>query len=553
MAQQFLQAHRLYLTPLSPLHLGTGEDYQPTEYVMADGMMYVFDPAQAVLSGAQYNELMSAAQRGVFIEIQKYFKKYATTFQDCAYKAVGVSRALEKEYAAKLGETVQREGKGKNVHNQLTIECTAVNPHTHQPYIPGSAFKGSVRTALLDALSRLNPLPRAPSGRDAARYENETLGRFATDIMRLLKAADFMPAGSVSTQIQYAVNHKKRAVMKDGQLQMPRGVTGRRETIQHGQYRSFQADCAVQHLLLAHRPFIKDPEKKLPKENLRPLDLQQLAVAVNAYHLPRWETENRILEERSLVNPQWLAHTRKLLALLKPLLDQGSIMLMRLGKNGGAESKTLSNLAQIKIMQGKGQQPSFESATKTVWLAAESERETHGLLPFGWVLVEIDPQGDNAALKQWCADNSSHLTDTAALNAALAQRRQQAAERKQAQQQEQQRLAQEQQAAEEAARQQAAEQAAALAAMSPAERLIAQWQQALADFVFDSRNQQASSEFYQAFCQALQQAAQDFDADSQKNIAEAFAWGKISKQQPGLFAGKREKELKALLRQLRGE
>ena len=53
MAAPFLQRHHLYLTPLSPLHLGTGEDYQPTEYVISDGILYVFDPAQAILSEAQ--------------------------------------------------------------------------------------------------------------------------------------------------------------------------------------------------------------------------------------------------------------------------------------------------------------------------------------------------------------------------------------------------------------------------------------------------------------------------------------------------------------------
>ena len=476
MAQHFLQSHRLYLTPLSPLHLGTGEDYQPTEYVMADGMMYVFDPAQAVLSKAQYDELMDVARGGQLRNIQSYFKNHAATFQDCAYKIIGVSEALLGEYASKLGDSA--------TYNALTIERTAVNPHTHQPYIPGSTFKGSVRTALLDDLVRKKKPYKVLSSRkpkfdehdkqSIADFEKERLGSFATDIMRLLKAADFMPAGSVSSQIQYAVNHKKRVIIKDGQLQMPKGVTGRRETIQHGQYRSFQADCAVQHLLLAHRPNIKDPKKQLPQENLRPLDLQQLAVAVNAYHLPRWEKENQILEQRNLVDSQWLEHTRTLLDALKPQLNQGKIMLMRLGKNGGAESKTLTGLAQIKIMQGKGKPPTFEPTTKTVWLAAQSDKEKHDMLPFGWVLVEIDPQGDNAALQQWCADNSSHLTDTAALNADLAQRRQQAAERKQAQQQEQQRLAQEQQAAEEAAQRQAAAEAAALAAMSPTERLIAQ-------------------------------------------------------------------------------
>ena len=30
----FLNRHTLHLTPLSPIHLGTGEDYEPTNYII---------------------------------------------------------------------------------------------------------------------------------------------------------------------------------------------------------------------------------------------------------------------------------------------------------------------------------------------------------------------------------------------------------------------------------------------------------------------------------------------------------------------------------------
>ena len=545
MAEHFLQSHQLYLTPLSPLHLGTGEDYQPTEYTIEDGMMYVFDPSQAVLKPAQYEELMRVARSGKILAIQQYFKKHVVTFKECAYKVVGVSTALESEYKGKLGKIVQNEGNGKNVVNQLTIECTAVNPCSHQAYIPGSAFKGGVRTALLDSLTRKNLPEQKPNARQAIHHENQYLGAFASDVMRLLKTADFMPTNKVFTQIQYAVNHKKDKIIINGQVQMPKGVTRRCEAIQHGQYRSFQASCTMQHLLLVHQPDIKHPESKLPKENL--LNINELAKAVNEYHQARWKKENQILEERNLVCPNWLKQTRQLLDNLKPQLDKGQIILMRLGKNGGAESKTLTNLAQIKIMQGKGNGATFESTTKTVWLAAQSERETHGLLPFGWVLVEINPDEENAKLKQWC-ESYTHLKNVEKANEQLEEQRLKLAQRKQ----EQQRWEQEQEAAEEAKKRADAEQAAILATMSPNERLIVIWQQKLKDFVFDSRNQQASNDFFQQFSQALLQA-QEWGAEIQKNIAETFAWSKISKLQPSLFAGKREKEIKALLRQLRGE
>lgn len=563
MTRPFLQQHTLHLTPLSPLHLGTGEDYEPTGYVISDGMMYVFDPSQALLNPTQYTELMTAAQGSNILDLQKFFKKHADTFKNCAYKAIGVNSAFENEYKNKLGKAVQNEGRGRKVANLLEIQCTATNPTTHQPYIPGSAFKGCVRTAVLDTFTKDNPpasmlvAKSSKSHRELSINDHETqqLGSFASDIMRLLKAADFMPSEQVSTQIQYAVNKKKRKVPgPNGREAEPKGITTRRESIQHGQYRAFRTTLSLQTLILDHNPAIKDREKSIPRA--QGLELRQIVQAVNQYHLPRLFprlcNKNRILDEHRLINPAWLQDTEHLLRQLKPQLDSGQIMLMRLGKNGGAESKTLTNHAQIKIMQGSNQKPTFEAQTKTVWLAADSENATHGMLPFGWVLVEINATGDNPALQDWCSKHSSHLTDIRAINTKLAEYRLQNEARKREAQEQAAREAAEKMAAAQAA--QAAEhaRAAELAAMTPAERLISEQLEALDTFTYDARNQQASTTLYQAFVAALTQA-QSFSTDEQKHVAESLTWKIISSKQPQLFSGKREKEIKALLRLLRGE
>ena len=77
----FLHRHTLHLTPLSPLHLGTGEDYEPTNYVIADGLLYAFDPSQATLTSAQRNELLQAAQSGNMQTIQKFFARHPEPFK----------------------------------------------------------------------------------------------------------------------------------------------------------------------------------------------------------------------------------------------------------------------------------------------------------------------------------------------------------------------------------------------------------------------------------------------------------------------------------------
>ena len=43
-----LQHWQLAITPLSPVHLGTGQDYEPTGYVIDDGALFEFDGIAAL-------------------------------------------------------------------------------------------------------------------------------------------------------------------------------------------------------------------------------------------------------------------------------------------------------------------------------------------------------------------------------------------------------------------------------------------------------------------------------------------------------------------------
>ena len=43
-----LQAYRVHLTPLSPVHVGCGQSFEPTNYVIDDGWLHAFDTAAAL-------------------------------------------------------------------------------------------------------------------------------------------------------------------------------------------------------------------------------------------------------------------------------------------------------------------------------------------------------------------------------------------------------------------------------------------------------------------------------------------------------------------------
>lgn len=421
----FLHNVRLALTPLSPIHIGCGEDFEPTNYVIDDGILHGFDPAQAALPENLGKRLGELGDKADLLGIQRFFREHAAHFTPHADTLIPVARGLAADYQKQVGQVANRESNGNRVFNQLFIERAS---HTNgQPYIPGSSFKGVLRTGWLDKINNGQRVTDADERRNGSKLEKRLLqGDFATSPLRLLKPSDLMPTSDIARQVYYAVNLKKDRVVDKttGQERIPRGVVTRKECIQPGQYRAFTGSLTLQDLG-AH-----DDARLTP--SLRLQDFTQLAHHVNRYHQPRLYAELQTLDQRGLLNPAWKKAIETLLtAEIEPLLRSGRALLIRLGRYGGAESKTLSGegVAQIKIMQGKGQPASYESHTKTVWLAAETGDARKHLLPFGWALVEIDPQDDLPQLRAWCEQQAATRPDMAAIRQRFAAEKAAAAER----------------------------------------------------------------------------------------------------------------------------
>lgn len=426
---KFLTNATLALTPLAPIHIGCGEDFEPTSYVIEDGILYGFDPSRAALPDNLARRLGELGDKADRLGIQRFFRDQRSHFQPHADVLIPVAAGLAADYERQVGQVANRESNGNRVFNQLFIERAS---HTgKQPYIPGSSFKGALRTAMVDRLNggRL-PLPQEkglkPNTWDSAKIEARLLqGDFSTSPLRLLKPGDFMPVSNVDRQVLYAVNrYKERKIDREtGAEKQPRGLLARKECIAPGQFRVLRSQLTIHNL-----GTIRSDGKSTPVENLRRADLSKLATDCNRYHLPRLRAEIRQLDQRGMLDPAWKKSIETLLdGELKPLLDSGRAMLVRLGRYGGAESKTLSGdgVAQIKIMEGKGpdgkNRSSFQSATKTFWLAAQNANDQKHLIPFGWALVEIDPQGDLPRLRAWCEQQAQSRPDMGAVHIRFAE------------------------------------------------------------------------------------------------------------------------------------
>lgn len=387
----------LRLTPLCPIHVGAGEEFDPTGYVIDEGVLFHFDPAAVPLGVADRKALLAAVnQQGdaAILAVQRFFSDRADICKGAARQAVPVAAGVAAQYHKRVGRVAQREQNGGRVANLLEIERTMHHPHSGMAYLPGSSLKGAMRTAWLD---RINDNRARPRDERASAMEKRLLdgGAFHTDPFRLLALGD-ATGTQVASHVYFSTNHKKRLVQRDGQEMQGRGPSARRECVAAGQYGALACALAVDNLDGRHDPV------RTPSPTGRISGWLDLATACNRYYLPRIHRELDMLDERRFVSPEWLRGMRLLLTQLAPAFASGDALLLRVGRHSGAENVTLDGVREIRIMKGPGQPAEWSDVgATTVWLAAEHDNDRTGMQPFGWLLLHRAAQ-PLPALQTWC-------------------------------------------------------------------------------------------------------------------------------------------------------
>ncbi|MEA1051763.1 RAMP superfamily CRISPR-associated protein [Lamprobacter modestohalophilus] len=461
MSEHRHDVRQLAITALSPVHIGTGEDLEPTGYVIEGEDLYRFSPEAALraLPAAAREELtkvLGAAPSVQLIkQVQAFFHRHCEALIAEAEHAMPVLPSIAAEYQQRVGKTAQREENGREIINQLAIARTYADVASGRPILPGSSLKGAMRTALLDLVNDGKSLQkRRESNRDLQqrlfRYK-----QFDLDPMRLVQigdARDLSPDETYATEVRYAVNRKRQPVLKDGR-EIPAQAENLRQVLECVpplRPQAFIGQLGIQDVAGLSSP-------KLPDARLR-WSFADIAAACNQFYQPILEREVLELRSRGYLSATWVDAVQQLLTDRQSALQTNQAFLLRVGRHSGAESVTLNGVRSIKIMGAKGERPTFMEAAKTVWLAAGDIQQRAELLPFGWVLVESAPVGQPlpswpAALREGLAEQAGIASNhwyqrTSERRAAL---RTLAAERK----------ARERQRAEEAAREAQAEQAKA--------------------------------------------------------------------------------------------
>ena len=401
---KFLYEYPLQITTLTPVHIGCGEDYTPTDYVIENETLYAFDTS-AISEGLpeigrqQLMKLVSGnPAKDQIILIQNLFYQYREALLTRASHYLPVANGVHDLYKKRIGQVAQREESGKRVVNRLEIERTFYNPYDQQPVIPGSSLKGAIRTALLNSINKGEPFTNEEARREknANAMLQKRLFKYNNledDPMRLIHVDDTHSVHNdgCHTEIRFAVN-RPRNETKPGQTKRSmaedKGLYQLLETLPELDVRKFQSRLMIQDV-----KSIKQTDKLSEKQHH--WTIEQIVRSCNQFYSPLLSQELRTVSQRNYVAPEWKQRMKKLLDGIKPLLLSNNAMLLRVGRHSGAEAVTLNGVRNIKINLGKDKSGKnkyeYKAEPRTLWLAADAEASRSEMTPFGWVLIEINP------------------------------------------------------------------------------------------------------------------------------------------------------------------
>lgn len=374
---------------LAPTHIGTGEHYEPTEYLVQDGLLYTLtlEGLQAGLSTGQLKSMAKYAldEKVNLSRLRAQLYDQRESLLPHSQHCIGVSSELEQHYQRVVASVANPDTRAENT---LKILRTQVNPYSNEPLLPGSSIKGAVRTALLshvnggvDGLQPRFGHLRVTEQKKKVREEGRRieLDRFRyrkvdEDPFRLLKVSDapWETGAELATQrVIYAVN-VPRAESK--------GIKGSYtmlETVMPG-LSGFTLDLRL------HRDL-----KGLEIPGVTNTD--QLVMHVNDFYWAQFSEELERFARRSDISTAWMSAMQRLVdGDLAQWLESGQAMLLRLGRYGGGQSKTVDGARHIFIKGGRGKEGYYRDLPTTMWLAGESSRHASGLVPFGWCLLTRD-------------------------------------------------------------------------------------------------------------------------------------------------------------------
>lgn len=341
-----MKTFKLQCEILSPLHIGTGKEIEPFDYIITGERLYRLSFERFVTDMTESERLAfeGVLDKGNLLATRKFVEKHINVERNTLYSSE-VSPQISSLYHTKKGD----------IQNQLLIFPFIRIEGDYVPIVPGSSIKGAVRTAVISKLANSSGLPKPKDFREENEFESIVLGYKdgKDDPFRGIKIRDKI-LGNDSTIIREIRNVSK----KDGRLQS----------------NDMQIICEVSHSSLTGKTVEFETEVSFDDALFstrflsKTLTRELITESCTNFYKDKMEKEHEKFYKNSEVE-------KCSIQLLNTPLDENSFML-RIGRFSGVESVTLDNYRNPK-----------PPGNKTAW--GTSRNLAEGRYPMGWLKVTV--------------------------------------------------------------------------------------------------------------------------------------------------------------------
>lgn len=270
---------------LTAIHIGTGEQLEPLQYVVSPGpddhaaTMKVFrlEALMPKLTEKGRSQLIELSESGDLVRLRKGIQSAVLSLERKGipiwdYEAA-VTHEVAETYESSLAST----------HNQLLIAPTIRTGTRHLPYVPGSSLKGSLRTGILQAVA------------DRVRWRLSDHGRGRDVERQLLKNRDAKSDPFRSLRITDAVvSGNSSALVAEMRLWKQSGDTGSPQiTAEFLRGTLLDGDARARiGVTVDNRPFsVRGTDRWQPPTPSNQIDANTLLTAADAFYRDVLESE----------------------------------------------------------------------------------------------------------------------------------------------------------------------------------------------------------------------------------------------------------------------
>ncbi|MEJ5260992.1 MAG: type III-A CRISPR-associated RAMP protein Csm5 [Anaerohalosphaeraceae bacterium] len=406
-----MKRYKMTITILSPVHIGSGQDIDPTEYVVKNGIFYRIDLPRFLSEmppalRAEFDRRVSDPNPFV---IRDFICRHVDPEKYACFRAD--AGAFESEYKNSLSDR----------NRQMEVSLFTRTPGTWRAYIPGSSIKGAIRTAVINTLAQEKKESLKQKKQEAVEKAKERTERIIeklkqknkkydekkiyqeqlqkayeefgktqleplclkqykfnpqTDPFRCVKISDAMLPEEMPTFIDKAeiFKLKKTAGADPSKIQMFYEQCFSMLDKEDDNDEDIRAEGTLDiDDQLPEKSFFDNREgKKIPAVSMK-LDAYMILKACRAFYQPKMQQEHDKFYRSSSELEQ---NSQKLLDLLNKCNDNE--FPLRIGRFSHVECTTVDEFREPYNPRGWG----------------NSRTLSGGTMPMGWVKVRLEPEKD---------------------------------------------------------------------------------------------------------------------------------------------------------------